>query len=79
MWLWSLIPSKVKAFLAAAGTVIVALLFAFLKGKRAGKDAAAISTQRETQKINDRFHEIDNKPIDFGSAVERLRERSKPK
>lgn len=77
--MWTLIPNKVKAFLAAAGALIVAVFVAFMKGRKSGKETASASIQKETQKVEQKFQKIDAAPTDFDGAIGNLRRRGAKK
>jgi hypothetical protein len=67
--------SKIKAALAIAGAVIVALGIALLKGRADGKRYMEAEQQRKRDALQDEYDRIDAGPIDPGGAYERLRER----
>lgn len=71
-WLFS----KVQAYLALAGGLLIALLYAFTKGRTSGVQAATTSLNRETQKVNAEFQKIDGKRPDFDVAITNLRKRA---
>ncbi|MGV1835214.1 hypothetical protein ACQZ6C_10670 [Rhizobium rhizogenes] len=72
-WLYG----KLQAYLAVAGAIIVAVAYAFLKGRAAGVQSSVSSINKETQQANAKFQKIDSQPPDFDGAISRLRERSK--
>lgn len=73
MWLFS----KLKAYLAVAGAIVLALGYAFLKGRTAGVQASTSTINRETQKVNAEFQKIDSKRPDFDRSITNLRNRAR--
>jgi hypothetical protein len=73
-WLYG----KLQAYLAVAGVFIVAIAYAFLRGRSAGVQASATSINKETQQANAKFEKIDSQLPDFDGAIGKLRDRSKP-
>lgn len=67
---------KVKAALAIAGAVIVAIGIALLKGRADGKAQMEAEQQRKRDALQQHYDEIDNRPVDVGGAYDRLRNRS---
>jgi len=68
--------AKAQLYLAVAGAVLLAIGIAFLKGRAAGKAVVADTITRQTQKINEKFRDIDSQRPDFDGALGRLRDRS---
>lgn len=67
---------KLKVYLAAAGAVLVALLYAYSRGKTSGVRDAHVQTQKQTEKVREEHDKIDAQRPDFDGAVSRLRKRS---
>lgn len=76
--MFATIKGKLEAWLAVAGAVALAVGYAFLKGRTFGKTESEASLNKQTQEAQVALDKIDNQPIDFGSAVSKLRQRSKP-
>jgi hypothetical protein len=74
--MWSWLYGKLQIYAAIAGAVIVALLYAFLKGKARGKADMTGTLSRTTQKLDETFHQIDGVAPDFDLAVGNLRKRA---
>lgn len=70
---------KVQAYLATAGVIIAAVAYAFLKGRASGVKSSTDSIAKQTQKVNEKFQEIDSQRPDFDGAIGRLRQRSTKK
>lgn len=67
--------NKFKGWLALIGAVIVAMLYAYAKGRRGGIVDAHTETQKQTQKVQDKWSEIDNRKPDLDAALDKLRSR----
>lgn len=67
---------KLKAGLAIAGAVIIAIGIAVLKGRAEGKRYMEAEQQRKRDALQDEYDRIDAGPIDVGGAYDRLRKRS---
>jgi hypothetical protein len=69
--------SKLKTFAALLGAFFVALGIAVLKGRKAGIDHMKAEQQEKRDALQKHYDEIDARPVDVGSAYDRLRKRSK--
>lgn len=69
---------KAKVYLWRAAVVVAlgVLLKIYTKGRSDGSQSLKDAINRRNEKIQDEWKEIDNTPVDFDSAVERLRQRS---
>lgn len=67
---------KIKAGLAIAGLVIIAIGIALLKGRAEGKAFMEAEQQRKRDALQDEYDRIDAGPVDPGPAYGRLRDRS---
>lgn len=67
---------KIKAGLAIAGAVIIAIGIALLKGRAEGKAFMEAEQQRKRDALQDEYDRIDAGPVDPGGAYDRLRRRS---
>jgi hypothetical protein len=81
--MFALLFDKIKGYLAIAGTIVLAVGFAFLKGRSQGKQVATkqITTDinKQAQKVEKKLEKVDNQPVDFDAAVKRLRDRAAKK
>lgn len=73
----ALIFNKLKGWLAAAGVVLVALLYAYARGRRGGITAAHTEAQKKATKTQEKWTEIDNRTPDLDGALDSLRKRSR--
>lgn len=71
-WLYG----RAKGYLALAGAFVLAVGYAFMKGRAAGKQSSTDSIAKETQRVNEKFQEIDSKRPDFDAAISGLRKRA---
>ena len=69
--------AKIKAGLAIAGAVLVAIGIALLKGRAEGIRHMEAEQQRKRDALQQEYDRIDAGPIDPGGAYDRLRKRSK--
>lgn len=69
--------SPIGRLLAMAGLVVMFVAVVFVRGRKAGVLSERSRQQREIQRAEKRFNEIDNQRPDVNGAYERLRERSK--
>ena len=67
--------NKFKGWLALLGAGLVAVLYAYAKGRRGGITDAHVETQKQTQKVQDKWSEIDNRKPDLDAALGKLRKR----
>lgn len=67
---------KIKAALAIAGAVIVAIGIALLKGRAEGKAFMEAEQQRKRDALQQEYDKIDAGPIDPGKSYDRLRDRA---
>lgn len=68
--------------LGSIGAAVAAVLFAFLKGKSAGRDSVAAEQARKDDATRKEFDRIDSAAPDLDSSLDRLRDRAgrnKPK
>lgn len=70
---------RAQVYLAIAGGVVLAIAYAFLKGRASGAQSSTDSIARETQKVNEKFQQIDATSPDFDGSISRLRQRSTKK
>lgn len=75
--MWALIPNWLKKVVVGLGAAIVLLFAAFLKGRKSGIGEAAVKSQKENARVEQKFQRIDSQPVDFDAAVSRLRKRAK--
>lgn len=77
MWTW--ITAKMELYAGLAGALILAVGYAFLKGRSAGKTAVTSEIAKETHELDTKFSKIDAARPDFERSVSSLRDRaSKP-
>lgn len=69
--------SKIKAAAVALVGIAIAIGIAFIKGRRAGLAYMEAEQQRKRDVLQQRYDEIDGRPLDPGSAYDRLRDRAK--
>lgn len=67
--------NKFKGWLALLGAAIVAMLYAYAKGRRGGVVAAHRESEKAAQKVQDKWSEIDNRTPDLDAALGKLRKR----
>jgi len=67
---------KIKAGLAIAGAVIIAIGIALLRGRAEGKAFMETEQQRKRDALQSHYDEIDAGPVDPGAAYDSLRKRS---
>lgn len=72
LWLWG----KLKGWAALVGAVILAMGYAYVKGRSGGIKDAQVEVQKKTTKTLEKFNEIDRQRPDFDAAVSKLRKRS---
>lgn len=75
--MFATLQAKLYGWLAAAGALTIAIAYAFLRGRSWGKTEATQSINHQAQEARDAMDKVDNKPIDFDAAIERLHRRSK--
>ena len=68
--------SKLKGWIALAGGIVVTAAFIFLKGRSAGVASERAKVKKEHERIQNKWNEIDNRPVDFDDAIGGLRRRS---
>lgn len=71
-WLWA----KLKGWAALVGAMVLAMGYAYWKGRRGGIADAQVEVQKKTTKVQERFDEIDRSKPDFDGAIRDLRDRS---
>ena len=75
-----MILNRLWGYLAGAGVVLAALLTAlgtaFLRGRKAGQQAARERIVKDNAKLQEKFNEIDSERPDLDGALGRLRARS---
>jgi hypothetical protein len=69
--------NKFKGWLAILGAVIVAMLYAYSRGRRGGITDAHKETQKQTDKVTEKWREIDSRKPDLDGALGKLRDRSR--
>lgn len=69
---------KTRLYLWGAAVVVALgiLLKIYTKGRSDGSQSLRNAIDRRNEKIQDEWKEIDNSPVDFDNAVDRLRQRS---
>lgn len=67
---------KFKGYVALLGLIIVALLTAYVKGRRGGTAAAQAEATKASQRIQRKWDQIEGKTPDVGQALKNLRKRS---
>jgi hypothetical protein len=72
-WLWG----KLQGYLAIAGALILAVAYAFLRGRASGKSATLDTINTQTHKLDDKFRKIDSSAPDLDASLGRLRDRNK--
>lgn len=65
--------TKLQFYLAMAGATIVAIAVVYLKGRREGAASAKEAVQQRTDKVREKWREIDSKPATLDDALDRLR------
>lgn len=70
---------KIKAGLAIAGAVIIAIGIALLRGRAEGKAFMEAEQQRKRDALQDHYDEIDRQDIDPAGSYDRLRGMSADK
>ncbi len=73
LWLFG----KLKAYLAAAGAIVLVLTLVFTKGRLAGSAAERTKQQSQARKRTEKFNEIDASRPDLDASLGRLRDRAK--
>lgn len=64
------------AILAAVGGVIATIAAAWIKGRRAGRDAAIVEQAKNDDRTRKEFERIDRQSPDVDASLERLRQRA---
>jgi hypothetical protein len=67
---------KIKGWMMFVGGVAAAIFYVFLKGRSAGVAAERAKVEKEHERIQNKWNEIDNRPVGFDDAVDGLRKRS---
>lgn len=68
--------NKFKGYLAIAGAAIAAIGYIYLRGRSAGKADAIEAVRKETDKVKEKWDEIDAREPDLDAALDGLRKRS---
>jgi hypothetical protein len=71
--------SKFKTFAALCGAFFVAVVIAFLKGRKAGVQHIEAEQQRKRDALQQEYDEIDAGPVDPTGSYDRLRGLSNDK
>lgn len=74
--MFATLQAKLYGYLAIAGALVLAIGAALLKGRSWGKQEAQTQITNQQEKAREAIDKVDSKPIDFGDAVSRLRQRS---
>lgn len=69
--------ARLQYWLALAGVLALALLYAFTKGKTSGRASMQEGIRKQNEKLSEKFRKIDSKPADLDGALGRLRDRSR--
>ena len=64
------------ALLAAVGGVIATIATAWIKGRRAGRDAVIVEQAKKDERTREQFDRIDRQSPDVDVSVDRLRQRA---
>jgi hypothetical protein len=77
--MFATLQAKLYGWLAVAGALVLAIGAAVLKGRSWGKQEAQAQITHQQEKAREAIDKVDSKPIDFGAAVDKLRNRSTQK
>ncbi len=73
--------AKFGKWIAAAGAIAMALLYAFTRGRSEGKAVGQTQVtnqiNQQAAKVEKKLEQVDRAPIDFDTAVSNLRKRGK--
>lgn len=75
-FIFSWLYGKAKGYLALAGALVLAVGYAFVRGRAAGVKHSTDSIAKETQRVNEKFRHVDEQRPDFDAAVDSLRKRA---
>lgn len=69
------LPGKLRLWAGLTGAAAVAIFVAYLRGRQQGARSVKEEIAHRTQKVKDKWNEIDHRPDSLDDALGKLRDR----